>query len=135
MCIDLLVADQIPPIIFFNEYFFAEVINLQGAAPGSQGPYSTDDGLNFLVNIDLSTFAGPKPITKLDIIQGLIYDVSDNRDGSIGVVEEEILIYKDVINPVNLVDQIDSGGNYIIKINIKDLGQNQNNVTIVFSIV
>jgi hypothetical protein len=133
--IDLLVADQIPPIIFFNEYFFAEVINLQGAAPGSQGPYSTDDGLNFLVSIDLSTFAGPKPITKNDLIQGLIYDVSDNRDGSIGVVEDEILIYKDVINPVNLVDQINSGGNYIIKINIKDLGQNQNNATIVLSVV
>jgi hypothetical protein len=131
--IDQISSDTVPPIIFFNEFFFAEQIFLQGST--QSGPFSTDDGDNFIVNINFSTFEGPNPITKSDISIGLIYDVVDNRDGSLSIVDEDIFIYKDVISSGNLVENINSPGNYIIKINIKDLGQNQNNVTIVFSVV
>lgn len=126
-------SDMVPPIIFFNDFFFGEGVKLQGSPLA--GPFSTEDGSSFLVDINLSTFAGPKPITKDDIIQGLIYAVTDNRDGNITVMPEEIFIYKDAISNNNLVSQISESGNFIIKININDLGQNQNNVTIVFAVV
>ncbi len=131
--IDDISNDIIPPIIFFNEFFFAEEIFLQGST--QSGPFSTENGSDFLINIDFSTFEGPNPINKEDILVGLIYDIVDNRDGSLSIVEEDIFIYKDVISSDNLVENINLPGNYIIKINIKDLGQNQNNVTIVFSVV
>ncbi len=132
--IDNLVVDNIPPIIFFNEYFFGEIVKLE-SNQNLSGPFSTENGNSFLININLEQFEGPNPISKTDLISGLIYDVTDNRDGSLQIVDEEILIYKEVINSDSLVDSINSVGNYILKINIKDLGQNQNNVTIVISVV
>jgi hypothetical protein len=132
--IDNFIVDNIPPTIFLNEYFFGEIIKLESNLD-LVGPFSTEDGSSFLISFNFSLFDGPKPITKTDLIQGLIYDIVDNRDGSISLVEEEISIYKEIISSDSLVDEINIEGNYIIKINIKDLGQNQNNITIVVSIV
>lgn len=130
--IDTLSSDITPPIIFFNQYFYSELVKLEGSE--LEGPFSTEDGDSFLLDIVYSDFEGPKPITKTDIIQGLIYDVTDNRD-NIAFSEGDLIIYKDVISSENIVDEISDVGIYLCKFHLLDLGQNQNNATIVFSIV
>jgi GTP-binding protein TypA/BipA len=126
-------ARIIPPIIFFNEYFFAETIKLDGS--NLPGPFSSEDGSIFRVDIVLSDFQGPNPITKDDVVLGLIYDITDNRDGSLSLTRDDISIYKDVISSENLVTEISTSGNYLCRFHLHDLGQNQNNSTVVFSIV
>jgi hypothetical protein len=130
--IDSIINDVTAPTIFFNEYFFGEVVKLDGS--DLSGPFSTDDGSTFLVDVFFSNFEGPKPITKNDIITGLIYSVNDNRDGQMNLTETDFTIYKDVINVDNIVDEISGLGIYLCKFYIQDLGQNQNNSTVVFSI-
>lgn len=130
--INSLGIDSIPPQIFFNENFFGIPITLD--PPSGVGPFSTTDSNNFRIDINLSSFPGPIPITKSDLISGMIYDVIDDRDKNILLIEDDILIYKDVINNQNLVDNISIIGNYIINIIISDLGQNQTNMNILISV-
>jgi hypothetical protein len=130
--IDTLSSDITPPIIFFNQYFYGELVKLEGSE--LEGPFSTEDGNSFLVDFSFLDFEGPKPLTKTDILSGLIYDVVDNRD-NIVFLEEDLIIYKDVISSENIVDEISDVGIYLCKFHLLDLGQNQNNATIVFSIV
>lgn len=132
--INLITSDLTPPTIFFNEYFFDFPILLDNQSRSS-GPFSTEDGDSFIVNIDLTTYEGPNPIEKSDIITGLIYDITDNRDGGINLTEDDIIIYKDVISFDNIVDSISGVGTFMCKFNLHDLGQNQNTSTIIFSIV
>lgn len=124
--------DTVPPVIFFNEFFFGETVKLDGS--DKSGPFSTDDGAQFRVDIDLSKYEGPFPITKDYIIKGLVYVVKDDRDGEIPVTVDDISVYKNVFVNSNLVDDISDIGNYILKFQIHDLGQNQNNATVIFSI-
>lgn len=130
---DLILSDLTPPTIFFNEFFYGEYIKLDGS--DLSGPFSTENGSQFRIDINWSSFEGPDPIIKSDIINGLIYDVSDNRDGSLSITTDDISIYKDVISNSNLVDSISGNGNYILKFNLHDLGQNQNNSTVVITII
>jgi hypothetical protein len=131
--LDNISSDLTPPTIFFNEFFFAEPIKLDGS--NLSGPFSTEDGSQFRVDIDWSLFQGPKPIVKSDIIVGLIYDITDNRDGSLPLTADDISIYKSVVSNSNLVETISTTGNYILKFHLHDLGQNQNSSTIVFAVV
>ncbi len=134
--LNLITSDLTPPIIFFNEYFFSEEIKLdQNTRSILTGPFSTEDGDTFRVDITLSLFGGPNPISKDDIISGLVYDITDNRDGGINLTTNDIIIYKDVISYDNIVDEISGVGIFICKFNLHDLGQNQNTSTIIFSIV
>jgi len=130
--IESIINDVAAPTIFLNEYFFGEEVKLDGS--DSTGPFSTNDGSTFLLNITLSNFEGPKPITKNDIITGLIYSIIDNRDGQMSLTEQDFTIYKGVINSDNIVYEISGTGTYLCKFYLQDLGQNQNNSTIVFSI-
>lgn len=130
--IDSIINDVTPPLIFFNEYFFAEKVKLDGS--NLSGPFSTEDGNTFRIDITLSTFEGPIPMTKNDIIIGLIYSVIDNRDGQMNLTESDFTIYKDVINSNSIVNEISGLGTYLCKFYLKDLGQNQNNSTVVFSV-
>jgi hypothetical protein len=131
--INSLGSDIIPPQIFFNEYFFSIPITLDPTS--GVGPFSSIDGNNFRVDINLSSYQGPNPITKKDLISGLIYDIVDNRDKNILLIEDDILIYKDVISNQSLVDNISVVGNYIVNIVISDLGQNQANINILISVL
>ena len=131
-----LASDITPPTVFLNEYFFGEYINMDGLLNKSiQGPFSSEDSSTFIVNVDLSQFSGPTPITKSDIVSGLIYDITDNRDGSLTLTTDDISIYKDIISSENLVTEISGPGNYLCRFHLHDLGQNQNNTTIVFAVV
>lgn len=130
--IDSLSQDINPPTIFFNEYFFAEEVKLDGS--NLKGPFSTEDGSSFRIDIILSSFEGPSPISKNDIILGLIYTITDNRDGELSITEDDLSIYKDVVSSENIINEISSTGLYICKFYLRDLGQNQNNSTVIFSI-
>lgn len=134
--LNLISSDLTPPTIFFNEYFFDSPILLDNQSRSLiSGPFSTDDGDSFIINIDLTVYLGPNPIEKLDIINGLIYDITDNRDGVINLTEDDIIIYKDVISFDNIVGNISGVGTFMCKFNLHDLGQNQNTSTIIFSII
>ena len=130
-----IISDLTPPTIFFNEYFFSEEIKLDNPNLRLTGPFSTEDGDLFRVDIPISLFEGPNPISKDDIIGGLVYDITDNRDGGINLTTDDIIIYKDVISYDSIVDDISGVGTFICKFNLQDLGQNQNTSTIIFSIV
>ncbi len=128
-------SDTTPPVIFFNEYFFGASISVDGLSIGS-GPFSTQDGDIFRVEIDMTTYEGPLPITKDDIISGLIYDITDNRDGSISLEGVDVFVYKDVISTNSEVDEITEAGNYMVKFNLVDTGRNENPATtIIISLI
>lgn len=127
------VSDMIPPTIFFNEFFFGEYIKIDGS--DLTGPFSTEDGNIFRVDINMNEFLGPNPITKNDIVDGLIYDITDNRDGGVSLTVDDITIYKGVVSPDCVVNEIDEIGVYLCKFHLHDLGQNQNNSTIVITVV
>jgi hypothetical protein len=126
--------DMTPPVIFFKENFFGKNIHLSSDMT-RRGPLSTNDGDLFRIDIDSSKFDGPKTISKDDIISGLIYDITDNRDGSIYLIGDDIIIYKDTISTNNEVSEINGTGNYMIRFNLVDLGRNKNVTTIIISII
>lgn len=129
-------ADTTPPIIFFNEYFFGTDILIDGESTKRFGPLSTQDGTIFRIDIDLSTYAGPMPITKDDIISGLIYDVTDNRDGSITLENPYVFIYKDVISVSDEVEEIATTGTHMVRFHLHDLGQNNiSETTVIISLI
>jgi hypothetical protein len=138
--LDDLISDLKAPVIFFNEYFFGTVVNLdipfdRGFGTQPVGPFSTEDGSSFRIDIDLSTFIGPLPITKSDILSGLIYDITDDRDSSVGLVDSQVLIYRDVVSLGNEVNDISGVGNFLIRFHLHDLSQNQNTSTIIISVI
>ena len=103
----------------------------------SGGPLSTQDGDIFRIDIDLSVYEGPMPIKKEDIISGLVYDITDNRDGSISLETPDVHIYKDVIGVSNEVEEIaDVTGSYMVRFNLNDLGQNDISAkTVIISLI
>lgn len=127
-------ADTMPPVIFFNESFFGVKVQLDSDLT-RRGPLSTEDGNIFRINIDLSTYKGSSTITKENIISGLIYDITDNRDGSLSLATGDVLIYKDVISINSEVNEINGVGNYMVKFNLIDLGRNENTSTIIISLI
>ena len=127
-------ADTTPPVIYFKEYFFGERITLDGGVSHT-GSLSTNDGDLFRVSLELSKYEGPIPISKEDIINGLIHEIKDNRDGKMSLIEDDVSIYKDTISTSGEVSEIRGIGNYIIRFNLIDLGRNRNTATVVISII
>ena len=122
-------ADLEPPVIYFNDDFNGHRIILDKNQ--SKVNLSSLDGDLFRVDIELSKYNGTIPINKADIINGLIKKIIDNRDGYLSLIEEDVIIYKDVISVDKMVDTIDNLGFYIVKFNLIDLGRNENNTTII----
>lgn len=126
--------DLDPPIIFFNQKFFGRPI-LLNSDPSLSGPFSTENGNMFRVEIDRSSYAGPFPITKKDLISGLIYDISDNREGSISIAEGDVSIFKDSAESGVESFSISFPGTYFVRFNAMDLSRNRNMSTIILSII
>jgi hypothetical protein len=126
-------TDIMPPVIFFKENFFASTIHLNSDMT-RRGPLSTNDGDLFRIDIDSSKFNGKFPISKEYIISGLIYDITDNRDGGISISGDDVLVYKDTISTTSEVSEINGIGNYMVRFNLADLGRNKNTTTIIISI-
>ena len=127
-------SDITPPTIVFKEYFFGEKVHIDGNQ-SHEGLLSTNDGDLFRVSINLSKYEGPTPISKDDIIFGLIHDITDNRDGKMSIISDDVLIYKDTISAAGEVSEIRGNGNYIVRFNLIDLGRNRNTTTVVISII
>jgi len=90
------------------------------------------------VDINWSSFSGPKPIEKSDLIAdgtGLVYTIIDNRDEILSLVPDYVAIYENLELVSNLVDEISATGSYVVKINLRDAGQNLISPTINFTIV
>ena len=126
-------TDIMPPVIFFKENFFGSSIHLNSDMT-RRGPLSTNDGDLFRIDIDSSKFNGKLPISKEYIISGLIYDITDNRDGGISISGDDVLVYKDTISTTSEVSEINGIGNYMVRFNLADLGRNKNTTTIIISI-
>ena len=127
-----LTEDLIPPVIYFYKYYYNLPVILDDAP--NPATHSSIEGDNFRVEIDWSTFTGPKPINKLNLIDYLVYQVLDNRDGIIGLNTEDIRIYKNSVSVGNLVTSIGESGNFIIMFDLIDIGQNVKTVTVLFNI-
>jgi len=127
-------ADIKPPVIFFNENFFGSKIALD-SDPSMTGPLSTEDGNLFRVSMQMSSYEGPMPISKGDIISGMIYDITDDREGSLQLADTDVIIYKDAIGISNEVDEISQGGEYMVRFNLLDLSRNENTSTIIISLI
>jgi hypothetical protein len=132
--IGLLETDTTPPVIFFKEYFFGEKIKIDGN-DHHLGKISTSDSDLFRININLSTYEGPIPISKEDLIYGMIHEIKDNRDGLMTIIEDDVLIYKDTINVSSEVSEIKELGSYIVRFNLIDFGRNRNNSMVIISII
>lgn len=133
--INELEEDSQAPIIFFNELFFGHLIKLDiPANPELSGPFSSEDGTQFRIDFQWDSFGGDKPLTKGAILEGLIYDITDDRDGSLATSDGDILVYKDTISPASEVNSIGGPGTYILKFQLSDFVKNQNSTTVIFSI-
>jgi len=126
--------DSEPPVIFFNQKFFGKNILLDSDRSLS-GPFSSDDGQTFRVEIDRSHYSGPFPISKKELLSGLIYDISDNREGSISLAEGDVSIYKESLDSGVESFSIAFPGTYYVRFNAMDLSRNKNMSTIIFSII
>jgi hypothetical protein len=123
--ISTLGLDEIPPQIFLNENFYGN--SILTTSSGEAGLFTSNDADYFTVTFNKNSFAGPLPLSRLSILNGLVYDVIDNRDDSMSLTEDSVKIYKD------LVDSINQAGYYVVRLSAIDLSQNEK--TLIFSFV
>lgn len=130
--ISTLGLDEIPPQIFLNENFYGtSILTITGEA----GIFTSNDSDFFTVTFNKHSFAGPLPLTKLAILNGLVYDVLDNRDDSMSLTDDSVKIYKDVADVSNLVDSINQAGYYVVRLTVIDLSQNEKTLNFSFVIL
>lgn len=131
--INSLGADLTPPQIFFNMDFYGSVINLDGSS--NTGPFSTIDGVFYTINVDTATFTLPFPLEGSVIVTGIVYDVIDNRDGSMSITGDNISIYNNSVDIANKVDNISGPGTYKLLITTSDLGSNSCLATFTMNVI
>jgi hypothetical protein len=129
--ISTLGLDEIPPQIFLNENFYGN--SILTTSSGEAGLFTSNDADYFTVTFNKNSFTGPLPLNRLSILNGLVYDVIDNRDDSMSLTEDSVKIYKDVADTSNLVDSINQVGYYVVRLSAIDLSQNEK--TLIFSFV
>jgi hypothetical protein len=124
-------VDNIVPVIHFNKLFY-NIDVLDNSF--NIGTFSSDTSSSLILNINVNSFTSTLPITKQDIITKLVNRVSDNRDVVITIMEKDIKFHTGSINGPE-VTNISSIGNYFIKIELTDLGQNTTQFTILLNII
>ena len=103
-----------PEIVFNNDFYGASIVN--------------DSDSLFIVNLSLSIHSATLPLSKEEIISGLIYYIIDERDGEMSLSNNQLLINDGIDSDIN------STGDYLISFGLVDLGGNQNNKTVLISI-
>ncbi len=121
--IDDLSPDNSSPIIYWysnvNNSSTASIISLNGQTEGR--PYDTTDGLTFSTTINLLEFGGQNNIiSKLGLIDLLIDKIVDNRDGTMSIIGNNILL----TGTQGSVNELTSGGNYKMKFQLNDFAGN-----------
>lgn len=108
------------PILYWYQYVdnnpSNDYISFNGATGGS---FSTSDGLTFSTSLSIGTF-GPT-ISKDNLINYLIYNVEDNRDGVISVTSS--MIHLSTYENVS-ISAITISGTYSMTFSIADLALN-----------
>jgi hypothetical protein len=114
--------DLEPPVIYFNSSYATtgDLITLSGA---TAVPYSTLDGNTFSTEIEFATYSTAGEISKLDLIDGLIDNVTDARDGLLTLGTSSINIQGVTMSQ----ESISATGSYSITFNIEDIAQNNLN--------
>jgi len=112
--------DDTPPVIYFLNRVdgTGDWISLNGATGSS---YSTNDGLTFSTTIDLVNYNNIDSSTMINI---LVDNINDNRDGEIQPSENNILM-KSIYGIT--ISNITATGSYTIDLSVNDLANN--NVT------
>jgi len=123
--IDTLVADTVPPTIFWysnvNNSATASYITLGGVSDGV--PYNTTQGSTFSTSISLLEFGGlSQSLSKSKLIELLIDKVVDNRDGTMSLSNGNIIL----TGTQGQVSEILSGGDYKMKFTLSDVAGNDN---------
>ena len=110
--------DILPPVIYFNERFDGnEYITMGGSTVSI--PYNTLNGLSFETSLLLSDYSGL--VSKQILIDNLIDNIVDLRDGSMNISTEQIIITDNLDNNQNSITSI---GDYEITFDITDIALN-----------
>jgi len=129
------VVDLVPPIV----YFWNQVGNTQSGPYISYngltaGPYNTNYGITFSTSISLDEYGGTYGfIDKNKLVDILIDDVVDGRDGIIGLIPSHNLIIYGTYS--GYVPVISSTGSYQLTFNISDIAQNYVNGMVNINII
>ena len=115
-------ADIEAPIVYFYETAGAtgSYISFNGATAGV--PYDTSFGNTFSTSISISTYgtASGSLINKSQLIDLIIEDVEDNRDGQMVILPTNLIL----TSSVGTVSSITQSGTYSLKFDFSDLAQN-----------
>jgi hypothetical protein len=130
-------VDSTGPVIYFNKLFYnVDVLdnNFQ------TGTFSSDIVTSLILNIETNTmghgipqFSGTLPITKSNLKDNLINKVSDNRDVSINIMDNDITINSGSPNGME-IHEISTTGTFFVKIEISDLVKNITQFTVLVNI-
>jgi hypothetical protein len=116
--------DVMKPVVYFypyvDNYYDISYISLDGAT-SSMG-FSTNDGLTFSTSIALDVQSGTFGyIDKQHLIDLLISDIGDNRDGTMSMVPSNLILKGASQSEVSLIS---GTGTYSLAFNYSDLAQN-----------
>ena len=125
--IDLTPLDNQDPVIYFNSTAGvggSYILYNDGITIGAtfSAPYNTsNDGLTFETSISLAQFGTYNVLTKSDLIGLLIDNITDNRDGQMGLLPSNIILKN---NSLTEVVGITASGTYSMTFNYSDIAQN-----------
>lgn len=126
--IDTLTIDTTPPVIYWNSNAGATgsyIVDYTGSTAGV--PYDTMDGFTFSTSISLSNWGTAGVIYKDKLKELLIDNILDNRDGSIEIMDSEMIIS----GTLSQVNSISSVGTYSLTFDFSDLAHNYLNGVVV----
>ena len=88
------IIDSEDPIVYFYPYVNGQSANAYIALNGatSASGFNTSQGFTFSTDITFSAFATHSVITKQSLIDILISDIGDNRDGTMSILPNNILL-------------------------------------------
>lgn len=96
-----------------------DFIAFNGATSGV--PYSTTNGLTFSTSIDLVTFGVSGIINKPQLIDLLISNINDNREGTMSIQPSNIIINSATSSDLSLISMT---GTYSLTFNFSDIANN-----------
>lgn len=123
-------GDSIAPIIYFNDKIGDNYITFNGAT--NSVPYNTSVGITFSTIISLTHSSGtPSSIEKQKLIDLLIDNINDNRDGDISIMPSNLYLS----SATSSIDCITATGSYSLTFSFCDMAHNYINPLINIDII
>jgi hypothetical protein len=115
-------ADEVDPIVYFNEKAGATGSYIDFNGSTSSVPYATSDGFTFSTSISLLDFgtASGTLLDKSHLIYLMIDYIEDNRDGYMTMLPSNLVI----TGTSGVVNSITSVGTYSVTFDFSDIAQN-----------